>query len=184
MSDSKHTSHVTETPDVSYLKNIDVTHEVSDVHVSGIVKFLAGLSVLTIGTFLLVWAMFGAFEKAATEPQPSPMTLTEKDRLPPEPRLQSAPGLAEDLEKTAAIKNEQQPAQKEESGNAITAGGAQPKDALYEINILRRHWNEVLKKGPVDQSGKRYGLPIEKAKEEVLQQGLPTRGQTADSRKQ
>jgi hypothetical protein len=184
MSSSKHTSHVTETPDVSYIKNIDVTHEVSDVHVSGIVKFLAGLSVLTIGTFLLVWALFGVFQKAATEPKPSPMTLTEKDRLPPEPRLQSAPGFAEDLEKTAAIKNEQARKKEEagkESGNAITAGGAQPKDALYEINILRRHWNEVLKNGPVDESGKQFGLPIDKAKEEVLRQGLPVRTQAADS---
>jgi hypothetical protein len=184
MSD-KHPSHVTETPDVSYIKNIDVTHEISDVHVTGIVKFLAGLSVLTIGTFLLVWALFGVFEKAATEPKPSPMV--ERGRLPPEPRLQSAPGFAEDLEKTAAIKNEQ--AGKKESagkdtGNAITAGGAQPKDALYEINILRQHWDAVLKNGPVDQSGKPYGLPIDKAKEEVLKQGLPVRGEKAVSSRQ
>jgi hypothetical protein len=186
MSD-QHTSHVTETPDVSYIKNVDVTHEVSDIHVAGIVKFLAALSVLTVGTVLLVWAMFGVFQKAATEPKPSPMTLTEKDRLPPEPRLQSAPGFAEDLEKTAAIKNEQagkKEAAGKESGNAITAGGAQPKDALFEINILRRHWNEVLEQGPLDQSGKQYGMPIDKAKEEVLRQGLPVRMQAADSRKQ
>src|SRR3979411_772269 len=125
MVDSKHTSHVTETPDVSYIKNIDVTHEASDVHVPGIVKFLVGLAVLTIATFFLVWALFRTFENRTVEPKPSPMALTEKDRLPPEPRLQSAPGFAEDLEKSAAIK-------KEASGNAITAGGAQPKDPLYE----------------------------------------------------
>jgi hypothetical protein len=186
MSDSKHTSHVTETPDVSYIKNIDVTHEVSDVQVAGIVKFLAGLSVLTIGTFLLVWALFGVFEKAATEPPPSPMA--EKGRLPPEPRLQAAPGFAEDLEKTAAIKNEQAGKKEsagKETGNAITAGGAQPRDELFEIAILRRHWHEVLKNGPVDPSGKPYGLPIEKAKEEVLRQGLPVRTQpAADGSKQ
>ena len=57
------------------------------------------------------------------------------------------------------------------------AGAAQPKDALYEINILRRHWSDVLANGPVDQSGKRYGMPIEKAKEEILKQGLPVRKQ-------
>ena len=98
------------------------------------------------------------------------MAQSEKDRLPPEPRLQGAPGFAEDLEKTTATRNE-------ESGNAITAGAAQPKDALYEIKILRRHWNDVLANGPVDQSGKRYGMPIEKAKEEILKQGLPVRKQ-------
>jgi hypothetical protein len=111
-------------------------------------------------------------QKQATEPPRSPMALTEKDRLPPEPRLQGAPGFAEDLEKAAAIK-------KEESGSAITAGASQPRDPLYEIHILRQHWNDVLENGPVDQSGKRYGMPIEKAKEEILKQGLPVRGQKA-----
>ena len=172
----KHDEHVTETPDVSYIKNVDVNHEVSDVYVPGIVKFLAALSVLTIATFILMWGFFRVLEKQETEPPRSPMALTEKDRLPPEPRLQGAPGFSEDLEKTAAIK-------KEESGSAITAGSSQPKDALYEINILREHWHDVLEKGPVDQSGRRYGMPIEKAKEEILKQGLPVRGQTADSSK-
>ena len=167
---SKHNGHMTETPDVSYIKNVDVSHEVSDVHVSGIVKFLVGLSVLTIGTFLLVWALFHAFENKTVETPASPMALTEKDRLPPEPRLQGAPGFAEDLEKASSI-------QKEESGSAITAGAAQPKDALYEIKILRRHWDDILEHGPVDQNGRRYGLPIEKAKEEILKQGLAVRKQ-------
>src|SRR3982074_283010 len=110
MANSKHDGHVTETPDVSYIKNVDVTHEVSDVYVSGIVKFLVGLSVLTIATFILTWGLFRSLAHNATEPRPSPMALTEKDRLPPEPRLQGAPGFAEDLEKTTTTK-------KEESGN-------------------------------------------------------------------
>ncbi len=177
MSNSTHETHVTETPDVSYIKNVDVTHEVSDVYVSGIVKFLVGLSVLTLATFILMWGLFRSFANTTTETRPSPMALTEKDRLPPEPRLQGAPGFAEDLEKTTTTK-------KEESGNAITAGAAQPKDALYEINILRRHWNDVLANGPVDQSGKRYGMPIEKAMEEILKQGLPVREQKAAGSKQ
>jgi len=177
MSDHKHSVHGTETPDVSYIKNDGVTHETSDVYVSGIVKFLVGIAVLTIATFFLVWGLFRSFEGGTTEAPRSPMAQTEKDRLPPEPRLQGAPGFAEDLERATATKNE-------ESGNAITAGAAQPKDALYEINILRRHWRDVLEFGPVDQSGQHYGMPIEKAKEEVLRQGLPVRPQTADSRKQ
>src|SRR5712671_1847206 len=109
MSDSKHTSDVTETPDVSYIKNVDVTHEISDVYVPGIVKFLVALSVLTIATFILVWGLFRSFESKSTETPLSPMALTEKDRLPPEPRLQGAPGFAEDLEKTTAVKKEELP---------------------------------------------------------------------------
>lgn len=177
MAHSKDNGHGTETPDVSHLKNAGVTHEASDVQVAGIVKFLVGLSVLTVATFILVWGLFRSFEGQSAEAPRSPMAQTEKDRLPPEPRLQGAPGFAEDLEKTTATK-------KEETGNSITAGAAQPKDALYEINILRRHWNDVLANGPVDQNGKRYGLPIERAKEEILKQGLPVRTQAADGRKQ
>jgi hypothetical protein len=177
MSDSKDTTHVTETPDVSYIKNVDVTNEISDVYVPGIVKFLVALSVLTIATFLLVWGLFISFESKTTDTPSSPMALTEKDRLPPEPRLQGAPGFAADIENQTATKNE-------ESASAITGGAAQPKDALYEINILRRHWNDVLANGPVDQSGQHYGMPIEKAKEEILKQGLPVRAPAADSRKQ
>ena len=178
MSDSKHKDHVTETPDVSHIKNVDVTHEVSDVYISAIAKFAIGLFVLMVASFFLMWVLFRAFESKIEEPPASPMALTEKERLPPEPRLQGAPGFAEDLEKKAPA------AKKEETGPAITIGEPQPKDPLWEIKILREDWNDVLEHGPVDQSGKRYGMPIEKAKEEILKQGLPARLQTAGGRKQ
>src|SRR5882762_6593406 len=124
MSDSKHTHHVTETPDLSYIKNVDVMHEISDVQVPGIVKFLVALSVLTLATFILVWGLFRSFESKSAETPPSPMALSEKDRLPPEPRLQAAPSFAEDLERVTATK-------KEETASAISAGAPQPKDALF-----------------------------------------------------
>ena len=41
--------HTTETPDASYIKNIDVTHETSDVYIGGIAKFVVGLLVLIAG---------------------------------------------------------------------------------------------------------------------------------------
>ena len=53
----------------------------------------------------------------------------------------------------------------------------QPDVILLEITKLREHWKDVLENGPVDQNGKRYGMPIEKAKEELLKQGLPARNQ-------
>src|SRR2546430_16686346 len=100
MNDQKHRDHVTETPDVSYIKNADVTHEVSDVYVSGIARFVVGLSILMIGSFLLVWAMFRVFDSRIKEQKRSPMALSDKERRPPEPRLQGAPGFGEGLEKT------------------------------------------------------------------------------------
>jgi hypothetical protein len=176
MSNSKHNGHVAETPDVSYIKNVDVTHEASDVHISAIAKFAIGLFVLMVASFFLMWVLFRAFESKIKETPASPMALTEKERLPPEPRLQGAPGFAEELEKNAPV------VKGERSSPAMNEG--QPKDPLWEIRILRDHWNDVLKNGPVDQSGKRYGMPIERAKEEILKEGLPARQQTAISSRQ
>ena len=164
--------HVTETPDVSYIKNVDVTHEVSDVYISGIAKFVVALSILMIGSFLLMWGMFRVFDARIKDPKRSPMALSDKERLPPEPRLQGAPGFGEGLEKPAAT----------ESGEI--GAGNQPKSPLWEIKAVRDQWNDVLEHGPIDKDGKRYGMPIERAKEEILKQGLPARPQTADGRSQ
>jgi hypothetical protein len=163
MNESNHKSHVTETPDVSYIKNVDVTHEVSDVYISGITRFVVGLSILMLASFLLMWVMFRAFDARINEPQRSPMALTDKERLPPEPRLQGAPGFGEGLERTAP------------EPKGIAEAGNQPKSPVWEIKAVRDQWNDVLEHGPVDKDGKRYGMPIERAKEEILKQGLPVR---------
>ena len=172
MNDQKHREHVTETPDVSYIKNVDVTHEVSDVYISGIARFVVGLSILMIASFLLMWGMFDVFDARIKEPKRSPMALSDKERLPPEPRLQGAPGFGEGLEKPAT----------NESGEI--GAGNQPKSPLWEIKAVRDQWNDVLEHGPVDKEGKRYGMPIERAKEEILKQGLPARPQAADGSRQ
>ena len=168
-----HKEHVTETPDTSHIKNVDVTHEVSDVYIGGIAKFVVALTVLMIVSFVLMWALFRSFESQATDPRRSPMA---EERLPPEPRLQGAPGFAEELDKSAAAK-EKEP----EAGHESKPGSAAPKDPMWEIDVLRKHWDDVLANGPVDKDGKRYGMPIEKAKEEVLKQ-LPVREQKAASK--
>jgi len=170
VNDSNHkTGHVTETPDVSYIKNVDVTHEASDVYIGGIARFVVGLTVLTIAVFILMWVLFRMFETRTKEPPPSPMAFSDQERLPPEPRLQGAPGFAEELEKQS------KPAEKPAADHVREPGG--PKDPLWEIQILRAHWQDVLEGGPIDQNGRRYGMPIEKAKEEILKQGLPVRKQ-------
>jgi len=161
--DSKHNAHMTETPDVSHIKNVDVTHEASDVQIGGIAKFLIALSILTVVVFVLTAVMFSSFNSKVKEPKRSPLALTGKERLPPEPRLQAAPGFGERLEKT------------EKAGSEVPADDQLPKDALWEIKELRNQWNDVLENGPVDKDGKRYGMPIDKAKEEILKQGVKVR---------
>jgi hypothetical protein len=172
--------HETETPDTSHIKNVDVTHETSDVQVGSIAKFVLGLSILTVGTFIVLWGMFGFLERSEAkmeQQQPRPtMAQTGDERLPPEPRLQGAPGFSESLERN------QPKAEKEEPGRPPENAG-KPKDPLWEINALRKHWKGTLEHGPVDQNGTRYGMPIDKAKEEVLKQ-LPVRGSETGGSKQ
>jgi len=161
-------THVTETPDVSHIRNLDVTHEMSDVHTQGILTFIVGLTVMTIVVYLLMWGMFRVLttreEKRDNNDPLSPMAMTGKERLPPEPRLQSAPGFADELDKEVGVK---------ESEHA--QGPPKPKDPLWEINMVRTHWESILKNGAKDQSGKFVILPIDQAKKELLQQGLPVR---------
>ncbi|SRR6266446_2526108 len=160
--------HVTETPDISYIRNVDTAHELSDVQVGGIVKFVVGLFVMTVAVFFVTWGMFRMLEARSQEPPRSPMALSGEERLPPEPRLQGAPGFGETLEKS-------------ESANAAEVSAAtpsgNPKHPLWEIQALRKQWGDVLAHGPIDQNGKRFGMSIEKAKEELLKQGLPVRKQ-------
>lgn len=162
--------HITETPDTSYIKNVDVTHEVSDVYIEGIAKFVFALAVLMVVSFVLMWVLFRSFESTSTDTPRSPMALSEQQRLPPEPRLQGAPGFAEELDKSAAATNGKKP----QTSNEVRAGSTLPKDPMWEIKVLREQWNDVLQNGPVDQNGQRYGMPLDRAKEEVLKQ-LPVR---------
>lgn len=160
--------HTTETPDTSYIKNIDVTHETSDVYIGGIAKFVVGLFALIVVSFVLMLAMF-SFLNRQTVPGEKPrskVALTDKERLPPEPRLQSAPGFAEELEKTAAARDEN----KAELHSEIKGPAPAPKGPMFEIEVLHKQWDDVLKNGPRDQNGQKYGMPIEQAKQELLKQ--------------
>ncbi|MEP6708166.1 MAG: hypothetical protein ABJC05_11640, partial [Pyrinomonadaceae bacterium] len=124
--------HAAETPDVSHVRNVDVTHEMSDVNVPAILKFVAGLVVMTIGVYLLMWLLFGFFnakevKKEGASPA-GPMAMSEQESLPPEPRLQSAPGFGVKLE----------------NGQWIPLETREPQ---AEYRVLREQWNSVLKEG-------------------------------------
>jgi hypothetical protein len=83
-----------ETPDVSYITNPDVAHEESDVAVRPLLWFVGGLTFFTIivcGAVLLMFMYFQHREEAQ-ELKASPLARQGAERLPPEPRLQLAPG--------------------------------------------------------------------------------------------
>lgn len=82
-----------ETPDVTHIRNPDVTHEMSDVNVSWILRFCAGLFIGTAIVFVLMWKLFGFFnDREVSLQQPAGPLAVDERQLPPEPRLQLAPG--------------------------------------------------------------------------------------------
>lgn len=149
--------HQTETPDVSHIRNVEVIHERSDVNVRAILTFGLILTVSTIAVCIGMWLLFGFFSRQqAKEPGPGPMALTQEERLPPEPRLQAAPGFQITLE----------------SGQTVNLEKAAPQT---EYRVLRQQWEENLKTGLKDQSGNVVGMPIDEAIEKVVSgEGLPT----------
>ena len=154
----KGNGHKTETPDVSHIRNVEVTHETSDVSVRGVLTFVVMLTLATAAISVGMWGLFRYFAaQEAKEPKRGPMALTKKqDVLPPEPRLQSAPGFQVTLE----------------SGQTTVLERAAPQE---EYRVLRRQWDENLKTGLKDQTGKVVGMPIDRAMQQVISSGLPTR---------
>lgn len=154
----KSNGHKTETPDVSHIRNVEVAHETSDVSVRGVMTFVIVLTVSAIFIGIGVRLLFRYFNaQEAKEPKPGPMALTKKDeRLPPEPRLQSAPGFEVKLE----------------SGQTVNLEKSAPQS---EYLVLRKQWDENLKTGLKDQSGNVVGMPIDAAMSKVASEGLPSR---------
>ena len=63
--------HRTETPDVSHIRNVEVTHEPSDIYVGGVLRFLGVLTVATIVISIGLWFLFNYLntEKAKERPR-------------------------------------------------------------------------------------------------------------------
>ena len=154
--------HKTETPDVSHIRNVEVTHEMSDVSVKGVLMFVVMLSISIAIISTGVWIMFRYFNaQEAKEPQPGPMALKPDERLPPEPRLQAAPGFGVTLE----------------DGQRVPLQKSAPQ---AEYRVLREQWEKELNGELRDQSGKPTSMPIDQAMKQVVSSGgLPARTQTA-----
>src|SRR5829696_1255785 len=152
----KGNGHRTETPDVSHIRNVEVTHETSDINVRAVLTFAVVLTVATIVVSLGISLLFNFFNaQEAKEPKPGPMALTKEERLPPEPRLQAAPGFAVTTE----------------DGQRRNLELSAPQT---EYRVLRQQWEENLRTGLKDQSGNVVGVPIDKAMEKVASEGLPS----------
>lgn len=160
--------HRTETPDVSHIRNVEVTHETSDINVRAVLTFAGVLTITTIAVAFGLWFMFKYFDsQEAKERPPGPMALRnldESQRLPPEPRLQGQRGFEVRLE----------------NGETKRLELTHPQ-AEYEA--LRDYWRQALQTGAKDQSGTTVGMPIDQAMKQIVSgQGLPARTQQAPNK--
>jgi hypothetical protein len=119
----------------------------------GIVYFGIGLLALIIVTFFLMWALLRVFADQAAEqgPKTSPMAMSDRERLPPEPRLQLAPGFGI------------------ETQNGRVNLELAPPNSEYQA--FRKEWFDVWNNGQRDKNtGSVAILPIEEAKQRLLTQ--------------
>jgi hypothetical protein len=156
--------HKTETPDVSHIRNVEVTHETSDVNVRGVLTFVVVLTIATAAVSVGVWLLFRYFNAEQAERKPGPMALKQAERLPPEPRLQAAPGFEVKLQ-----------------DGQLEKLGLKPPQAEYRV--LKEQWERALRGELKDQSGNPLSIPIDQAIDQIVSgQGLPARTKTAPTK--
>jgi hypothetical protein len=139
-------------------------YEQNIIGLKGVFYFGIGLMLLIIITFALMWALLNVFNEdaMAEKGQSGPMAMSERERLPPEPRLQAAPGFG--VEATDGRVN------------------LELRAPQSEYRELKKQWAETWEKGSKDaKTGAVSALPIDMAKERFLEQGVKARsGADAD----
>lgn len=135
-------------------------YEKDRIELKGIVYFTLGLVIMigvTFGLMRLLQLSMEEQAKAAYAKEKSPMGWTEDERkrmmnLPPEPRLQGAPGFE---------------VQNPNGGNPISLELREPQ---AEYRELRKQWEDAWKNGRKDsKTGITSAMPMEDAKKKVLE---------------
>lgn len=135
--------------------DFDKPYEQNIIGLKGILYFGIGLLLLIVITFGLMAALLGVlYDNAAESAGPvNPMAMTEKEALPPEPRLQTAPGFGVEAE-----------------NGRVNLELMAPQAEYWE---LEKQWEELWKNGQKDpKTGAVAALSIDQAKERFLQQNV------------
>lgn len=136
----------------------DRAYETNLIGLRGIIYFGVGLFLLIVITFGLMYFLQNVMEDQAreTKDNTNPMMMTERERLPPEPRLQAAPGFGVESER-----------------GRINLELQAPQSEYWE---LERQWQQQWANGQKDpKTGTVIALPIEEAKRKMLEQNVKTR---------
>ncbi len=149
MSVKKHTDTAVE---------LNKPYEQNEIQLKGILGFGIGLFLLIVVTFGLMYAFLNVlndYSKELADPV-NPMAMTEKDRLPAEPRLQGAPGFGVESE----------------NGFVRMELGA----PQAEYRELHKQWEHAWKYGLKDEkTGTVTMMPIKDAKEKLLTMNVKAR---------
>ena len=136
----------------------DRTYETNLIGLRGIIYFGVGLFLLVVVTFGLMYFLLNVMEDQAIEikDDKNPMMMNDTERLPPEPRLQTAPGFGVDSER-----------------GRVNMELLAPQSEYWE---LERQWKEQWKNGQKDpKTGTVVTLGIEEAKKKFLEQNVKAR---------
>lgn len=133
--------------------DLNKPHEENDIQIKGILYFGAGLVALIVVTFALMWALInvlGDYHRD-NQGQKNPMAAGQIEKLPPEPRLQAAPGFGVDSE-TGRVNLEL-------------------REPQAEYRELHKQWVALWEHGEKDAaSGMTKIMPIDEAKEKIVAQ--------------
>ncbi|MBC7898646.1 MAG: hypothetical protein H7070_01215 [Saprospiraceae bacterium] len=135
--------------------DFDKPYEQNVIGLKGVFYFGIGLVILIVVTFGLMWAFLNVLAENAQEEKRSntPMMMSEKERLPPEPRIQGAPGFGV-----------------ESPNGRMNLELKAPQSEYWE---LRKQWEETWVAGQKDAAtGMTVTMPIEMAKEKFLAQAV------------
>ncbi len=137
--------------------DFDKPYETNLIGLRGVAFFAGGLFLLVIFTFGLMYVLENIMEQQAAESkdQKSPLAMTSGERLPPEPRLQAAPGFGV------------------QSPNGFV--NLELKAPQSEYRELHEQWEKNWAQGQRDpQTGTIISLPIAEAEKELLQANPPS----------
>lgn len=138
--------------------DFDRAYESNLIGLRGIIYFAVGLFLLIVITFGLMYFLQNVLEDQAvqTKDNKNPLMMSDVERLPPEPRLQAAPGFGVDSE-----------------NGRVNLELRAPQSEYWE---LERQWEKQWAEGQKDQkTGTIITLPIEEAKQKLLQQNVKVR---------
>ncbi len=136
----------------------DRAYETNLIGLRGIIYFGVGLFLLVVITFGLMFFLQNVMEDQAreTKDDKNPMMMNDRERLPPEPRLQTAPGFGVESER-----------------GRVNMELVAPQSEYWE---LERQWEEQWANGQKDaKTGTVVTLGIEEAKKKFLEQNVKTR---------